>query len=140
MLEQFDVIHMGLAAGALLGLFLWLFEVYRLKTVSARARVAEKELGEMKAVPGKHEYRIEQFDVLWYPTVVYDKKSFAIKEIKVGAPNCLNCGVPLSIGAAEFSCGKCGFKCPESVVSVSIIDQLSDKTKRFFELRYPTGL
>ncbi len=137
---HFDYLHLGLTAVAIILLILWIFEMYRLKGVNARAREAETELADIKGAPGKHEFRLEQFSVLWYPTVTYDKKSFAIQEVKSGAPYCSKCGVPLSMGNGEFSCAKCGFKAPESVGNVAIIDQIADKAKAFFELRHPTGL
>ena len=140
MLEKFDYFHIGLPASTFIALGLWIFEMFRLHSVRGRAELAEKELAKIKAEPSKHEFRLEQFGVLWYPTVTYEGKSFTIKEVKSGAPNCLKCGVPLSVGGSELSCGKCGFKCAESVASLAIIDQIAAKAKAFFELRHPTGL
>jgi ribosomal protein S27AE len=135
-----DGIHIGLGVGFLITLVLWLFEASRRKAGVARAFAAEKELEGIKTAPGVHEYRVESFKVLWYPVVEYDRKSHAIKKITVGVPNCMECGVPLAAGSGEFACGKCGFKAPESVVAVQIMDQIAAKVKGYFELRYPTGL
>ncbi|PCI35996.1 MAG: hypothetical protein COB53_10435 [Elusimicrobia bacterium] len=135
-----DFIHLGLAAAALILLFLWVFEVFRLRAVRDRANAAEQELTKIHAAPAAHEFRIEQFGVLWYPTVHYKKKFFEIIDLKVGAPNCLTCGLPLSIGSTELSCAKCGFKCAESVASVAVLDQIAEKAKSFFQTRHPTGL
>lgn len=137
---QFDGIDIGLGVGFLITLSLWIFEAARRRRAIARAFAAERELGELKAAPGIHEYRIESFKVLWYPTVSYDRKTKEILSVKIGVPHCMECGVPLAAGRGEFSCGKCGFKAPESVVAVSIMDQITDKAKRYFQHRHPAGL
>ncbi|OIO10668.1 MAG: hypothetical protein AUJ52_03665 [Elusimicrobia bacterium CG1_02_63_36] len=137
---QFDGIDIGLGVGYLITLSLWFFEAYRRRRAAARAFAAERELGELKAAPGTHEYRIEAFKVLWYPVVTYNRKSKEILSVKAGLPHCMECGVPLAAGRGEFTCGRCGFEAPESVVAVSLMDQITAKAKAYFLHRHPTGL
>jgi len=135
-----QLIAAAAAAGlfAVLSLGLWA----RSRGASRRAEALAVELDKLRSAPHEHEYRIEQFDVLWFPTVIFEKGSSAEATAKSGLPHCRKCVTPLKAGDAgeEWACPGCGFKCPASVTDLTVMGTIEKTALQYFCERPPKEL
>ena len=132
-----DRSHFALAGGLCFVSLLWLFEAYRVKSAVARARAAEDELLRIKNRPRTHEFRVERPDAVWYPSVLSEKATGTILEVKTGVPHCRGCGLPLASGGGGFSCGKCSSSYPAALASEKELAEIGGLARRWFEARHP---
>lgn len=137
-----QIVAAVLGVVSLVLLILWLVARSRLKPFSERTAALEGEVRALRAKlaePPEHEYRIEQYNVLWFPRVKAPAKQGGEPQGKPGVPHCPKCIVPLKAGEAgrDWSCPKCDFHCPASVTDVVVMDSVLEIALRYFKERPP---
>lgn len=117
------------------GLLVWALALRRARA-SARADSAarERELAELKARPLEVEYRIERFDVLWYPVVTADPAARRVLKTLAGSPHCARCSVRLKSTGAErgWACPECGFHVAAALADLQVTDTVAQEALRYF--------
>lgn len=125
--------------GAALLLFVWaVAATAKAKARAARLARTEAELAELKTAPRDQEYRMERYDVLWFPVVTYKPLEKALTAVQAGSPHCPKCVKPLKAGPGEnWQCPGCGIQRPSSVVDVVVTDQIAGQAALWFLERHP---
>ncbi|MBI4056015.1 MAG: hypothetical protein HY399_00500 [Elusimicrobia bacterium] len=120
--------------GLLTLVLLWMKRRWKIKAVRLR-----EELQRLKSAPLQQEFRIERYDVLWFPVVTAAQGSREVLEIKPGVPHCKACAVPLSspLGKKEWACSQCGSKFVGSLVDVMVTDSVAQQALKYFQERHP---
>ncbi|MBI4377251.1 MAG: hypothetical protein HY549_12475 [Elusimicrobia bacterium] len=100
-----------------------------------RSQEMEKELIAIRAAAQTREFRIERFDLIWYPTVTYLPHSKRIVSIVPGAPHCRSCFAALSLKGEFWSCPSCGRQSPGSLGDLMVMDAITKETLKHFQER-----
>ncbi len=111
----------------------------------ARRRVAEleAELAAVKAADRSNEYRVDRFDLFWYPSVIYREAEKLLVRASPGVPFCRACVKALASQASQASqgagwkCPGCGALSPESIADTAATDSIMREAVRFFLARRP---
>ncbi|MBI3552994.1 MAG: hypothetical protein HY077_10805 [Elusimicrobia bacterium] len=123
----------GLAAAAVI-LVLLVFEKFRNLSLSARLAAAENELKMLKSSPETAELRVERYELLWFPAVVFSSTQKTLEKVSAGLPHCRQCVIALKLDGQEWVCPQCRARRPESVADVMITDSVEkEATKQFLE-------
>src|SRR5436309_2777310 len=119
MAAKFDLIH-----GALLLTIVGLI-AQRLRPrgdpikdqLNERVRELEGELRALKKAPEKIEYRIERYELLWFPLVAASREAREVLTVVCGLPHCKTCVRPLSVSreTADWVCAECRRRYPSSL-------------------------
>lgn len=128
-----------IAAGAAAVLAAAAYIKERLARVAARRRAdtLEGELKALKSRPEKHEFRLERFELLWFPTVTASPQDKLIQSVAPGVPHCKACLLPLSLEKNEWRCRQCSAIFPESLGDVQVTDSISNQALQWFQQRHP---
>lgn len=110
----------------------------RILAVLRQVKSLEADLERTRSEPVKWEYRLERYELLWYPVVTAAPDSKKIISIAPGIPHCMKCIVPLAThGAlAEWECSQCGAKHPESIVDAVVTDGIVNQALGYFKERH----
>lgn len=129
----FDQLHIALAAVAGLLLLRVLWDSWQKGRL--RKRLAELE-GQKQAVANgtkESEYRIERYDVLWFPAVVSSPTQKKVVQVKTGVPHCMACVLPLTMkGDSSWSCAKCAKRFQSSLIDVMVTDSINSQAVKYF--------
>ncbi len=132
-----DGLHAGLAIVASAMCALWISaKTETRKAVEAR-RKAEKALRELKEQPERAEFRVERFELLWFPVVTASIQTMEITGVNPGLPHCAKDAVPLGLDKNEWVCARCGSRHPESLADTMVLDTISDLAIKYFQERRP---
>ncbi len=138
---SFDVLHLllGLIAAGLTGFYL--LEHTSSSRLRRRLLEVEEEVVRLRAAgkaPEVREYRVERFDVLWFPQVSYRSASKEVLAVGPGVPHCKACVEPLksSGGRSEWACSRCGASFAESIVDLSSMDIVAGEALKWFLERF----
>lgn len=127
-------------AGAAAALFLlWaVIERVRASRLAGRAAALQAEVDALKSAPLKQEFRMDRFEVLWFPTVTASEAGKVVTQVVPGLPHCKSCVASLTLAADHsFSCGRCGAKFAASLADVFVTDSVSKDAVKFFQERHP---
>lgn len=129
----------GLAAAAALFLLVAAWKTWRSGRLRRERDALAARLKELESAPRRHEYRLERFDVLWFPVVTYEPASGEVLQVVAGAPHCPACAKALKAppGDGEWSCPGCGAKRPASVTDLAVSDSVAKQAREYF-LQRPT--
>ena len=85
------------AAGTAFLVALGLYIKERLARAAAQRRLltVKDELDSLKSRPDKHEYRLERYELLWYPTVTVSPQEKTILSAAPGLPHCRHLPAPV---------------------------------------------
>jgi len=125
-------------AFAALSLGFWM----KSRTARKQADALAAELAAIRGAPVEKEYRIEQFDVLWFPKVVFEPGSGEEARAAAGLPHCVKCVQPLKAGAGggAWACPACGGSHPASVTDLTVTGTIEKTALRYFCERPPRGV
>lgn len=96
----------------------------------------DEELRALKSRPERQEFRIERFDLLWYPAVTFSPGSQEIVAVSPGVPHCRACVAPLALNSGQWACAQCGARHPESLGDLMVIDSVTQQALKHFEERH----
>jgi hypothetical protein len=134
---QADGLHAGLSVALSLVGILWINELKRAQRAEELRAKAEKALRDSKNQPERAEFRIERFDLLWYPVVSASLETMRIDSVVVGVPHCGKCAVPLGLAGKEWACARCSARHPESVTDTMATDSVAQQAVKYFQERRP---
>lgn len=134
-MSRLDFVHGVLAALGLV--FLVLFAVERVRRLSARKSVArlEAELKEARKAGRTSQYRLERFDLLWFPTVVATEDNARVESVAPGLPHCKACVLPLRSRGDQWVCPQCESKHPDSLADLMATESIRKEAVKLFEER-----
>lgn len=127
------------AVGAVLVLAAIAYLKERLARSKAEARAATLE-GELKALrsrPEKHEFRVERFELVWFPTITASAQDQVISAVAPGVPHCRACMLPLVLEHQQWRCRQCAAQHPESLGDVQVTDAITNQALQWFQQRHP---
>ncbi|MFH1723098.1 MAG: hypothetical protein ABII00_00600 [Elusimicrobiota bacterium] len=103
-----------------------------------RAAALEAELAALRAKPVEREFRIERYDVLWFPVVTSSPAEKKVLGVKSGLPHCKKCALPLkaATGSEAWSCSACGAQSPASVTDLYVSDSIAKLALQYFQQRH----
>lgn len=129
----------AVAAGAfaLVAFALYIREASARKRAEARLAPIEAELQALKNRSEKHEFRIERFDLVWYPVVTVDPNAKTIQSAAPGVPHCKACILPLVLEKDAWACRQCGTKHAASLADLAVTDQIVRTALQYFQERHP---
>lgn len=132
----------GLAALAAAAAFFALLAAWKARQAGRFRRelgALAARLKEIESAPRRHEYRLERFDVLWFPVVTYAPETGEVLQVVAGVPHCPRCAKPLKAppGDGEWSCPSCGARRPASVTDLTVADSVAKQAREYF-LQRPT--
>lgn len=124
----------GLAAAALVVAagFAWAYA-----RAKARAAALEAELAVVLGADRHNEYRLERFDLIWYPVVSYQEKDKVLARASPGVPFCRKCVKPLAPDDEGWKCPGCGARSPDSIADTAATDSIVREAIRCFLQRRP---
>jgi ribosomal protein L37AE/L43A len=98
-----------------------------------------ERLTALASSPQEHEYRIEMFDVLWYPNITWSPKNNEVLKTSAGVPHCKDCSQALksSGDGKSWACPKCARTAPGTVTDIVVMDQVAEKALKYFTQRHP---
>lgn len=102
-----------------------------------RAVTLEAELKALKSRPEKHEFRVERFELLWFPTVTASPQDQTISSVAPGVPHCKPCLMPLALERGQWRCRQCAALHPESLGDVQVTDSITSQALQWFQQRHP---
>jgi hypothetical protein len=110
-----------------------------LGAAQAKAAELEAQLAAQRSAPLEREYRIELFDLAWFPLVKVDPIKNSVLEVQAGLPHCRACVTPLkpAQGSSEWACPKCGARRPSTVADLAVIDDVKKSALALFRQRHP---
>ncbi|MFA5140630.1 MAG: hypothetical protein WC728_15485 [Elusimicrobiota bacterium] len=119
--------------------FAWRRSKSALEAARAGAAKLEAQLAAQRSAPMEREYRVELFDLLWFPLVKADPAGKSVLEVQAGLPHCRACVAPLKSaqGSSEWACPKCGARRPNSVADLAVIDDVKKAALALFRQRHP---
>lgn len=126
---------LGITVAALL----WLY----MKERMAKCRAEENfesiraELQALRSRPRNHEFRVERFELLWFPNVSVSDQERVILGVSAGVPHCRPCLLPLSLDRGQWACRQCAARHPESLGDLMVIDSISKQALAWFQERHP---
>lgn len=97
-----------------------------------RGRELEGELATLRETPKTNEYRLERFDLVWYPAVTYAEKDKLVTKASPGVPHCKTCVVPLASSGGGWKCPGCRTVRPDSIADTAATDSVVKEAMRFF--------
>ena len=100
----------------------------------------ESARGELQALRGRpeiHEFRLERFDLVWFPEISISSHDRMILGVTPGVPHCRGCLIPLSLQSGNWTCRQCSGKYPESLADLSVLDSISKQALTWFQQRHP---
>ena len=82
----------------------------------------------------EREYRVERFDVLWYPVVSFSPASKTVSGARAGLPHCKSCVLPLGSGGSDggWVCPRCKTAYPASLADLAVVDTVGREALRYF--------
>jgi hypothetical protein len=125
-------------AGAVIGLLAGLVLSGRARRKAQTER--DEALGELQALrskPGKQEFRLERFELLWFPVVTFSEKDRSILSAAPGVPHCRACLIPLALNHESWDCRQCGGRHAASLADTAVTDAIVNEALRFFSERHP---
>lgn len=128
----FDQLHIALATAAAVLFLRVLWDHWQKKKLRKRLVEAEGKLQASVNGNRENEYRVERYDVLWFPTVVSSPSKKQILQVKPGVPHCLTCVAPLSMKGAQWACAKCGKSFESSLADVMVADSVNAQAVKYF--------
>lgn len=135
---QLDTLHYMLGA---LALVLGLGAIWAGRgkgPLRAHAAQLAKELAALKSAPKEQEFRLEQYELLWFPTMTYSEKEKKILKAVVGVPHCIKCCVPIKVmDQKEWHCPRCEKRYPASVTDLTVMDSIEALARKYFVERHP---
>ena len=99
--------------------------------------VARSELKALRSKAEIQEYRLERYDLVWYPAITYSPPDLAILSAAPGVPHCRACIVPLVLERGEWLCRQCAAKHPESLADLTVTDSIVNQALKWFQERHP---
>lgn len=128
-----------LAFLALILLIALLLALKRGSRLSGELAALQDEVQAAKSAPKQHEYRLVQYDILWYPVLTLNEAEKKILKVTAGFPYCKDCGERIKEmdGGKEWACPKCDFRCAASVTDVAVMDSVNAIVVKFYQQRYP---
>lgn len=103
-----------------------------------RAVALEDELERLRTAPRSNEYRVERFDLAWFPTVVYREGEKLVAQVSPGVPYCKGCSKPLAARpGGGWRCGGCGDQRSDSVADTCATDSVVREGLASFLQRHP---
>ncbi|MEE8425435.1 MAG: hypothetical protein V3S11_06380 [Elusimicrobiota bacterium] len=128
-----------LAFLALVLLIAFLLALKRGSRLSGELAALQDEMTALKSAPKRHEYRLEQYDILWYPVLTLNEAQKKILKATAGFPYCKDCGERIKEmdGGVQWGCPKCDFRCAASVTDVVVMDSVNAKVVKFYQQRHP---
>jgi hypothetical protein len=136
-LPQVDGLHAALSCFVTLGFVLWGNARSAVTRAEAKLAKAEKLLKEMRERPETAEFRIERFELLWFPVVTASVQTMEITNVVVGVPHCGKCAVPLGLEKGEWVCARCGARHPETLADTMVLDTVAQQAIKYFQERRP---
>lgn len=132
-----DALHATLALLASVMGALWVRAASQARRDGQARLKAEKALRELRERPETAEFRIERFDLLWFPVVTASVQEMMITAVNPGVPHCGKCAVPLGIDGKEWACARCGARHPETLSDTMVLDTISQLAVKYFQERRP---
>lgn len=134
---SFDILHLLLAIIAAAVTAFYLLERTSAGRLRRRLLDSEEEMIRLRTAgkgPETREYRIERFDVLWFPTVTFRSAAREADSCAAGVPHCKACVEPLtsSGGRSAWGCPKCAAQFPESLVDLATTDMVAGEAMKWF--------
>ena len=125
-------------AGAVVGFLLGLALAGR----GRRKAQAERDaaLGELQALrsrPGKQEFRLDRYELLWFPVVTFSEQDKTILSAAPGVPHCRSCLIPLALNHESWDCRQCGKRNAASLADTAVTDSIVNEALRYFSERHP---
>lgn len=136
-LPKVDGLHSALSLAVTALTMLWFNAREDKKRVQQQKQALEKQLRELKEQPERAEFRIERFDLIWYPTVTASIQTMEVTNVAVGVPHCGKCAVPLGLDKNEWVCARCNARHPESIADSMVTDTVSKQAIQYFKERRP---
>ena len=80
------------------------------------------------------EFRLERFDVLWYPRVSYSPVSKTVAKARAGLPHCKSCVLPLSVSPSDgkWACSRCRTAYATTLADLAVVDSIEREALRYF--------
>ncbi|MBI4349544.1 MAG: hypothetical protein HY553_22100 [Elusimicrobia bacterium] len=97
-----------------------------------RAAQLEVESARLREEPKTNEYRLERFDLVWYPAVTYAERDKLVVKAASGVPHCKACVAPLSSSGKGWKCPGCQTMRPETIADTAATDSVMKEALRFF--------
>ena len=127
----------GLGAGLALAVAVYFAGRAAKSSAEARLAQAEAELKALKSRSEKQEYRLERFDLVWFPTVSFSPSEKTVLNAAPGLPHCRKCLLPLSQDRGEWACRQCAARFPDSLADLAVTDQITKQALQWFLERHP---
>jgi len=138
MLAGLDIVH-GILIVLVIGLGVIVAKL-RARTDEPLREEIEALKGELRVLKGKpleKEYRLEQFELLWFPVVTYEPAEKRILKVAAGLPYCPACtAIMKAVDGKEWKCSRCDRRCPASVTDLTVMDTLENKVREYFIARH----
>lgn len=118
-------------------LVLYLVEKRRAGALAAQLRESQALAASFKTAPQTFEYRVERFELIWYPLLTVSPAERAITAAAAGLPHCRNCAVAFKSEGKDWACPKCNDRRPETVADTMVVDSVIKEAVKFFLDRHP---
>lgn len=129
-----EIVSLGVAAAcAVLAAALWAAR----SRASQKIEALERELEALRQAERSNEYRVERFDLAWFPFVCYREGEKLVTRAGPGVPHCKACVKPLASQDGAWRCAGCGDRRPDSVADTVATDSVTVEAVRFFLQRHP---
>ena len=133
---KFDALH-GALALAVIGLVAALLRPRKeSQNNDALKRIGEleRELNSLKTAPKKIEYRIERYELLWFPVVTASPQSQEVLSVVCGLPHCRSCLRPLTVSreTGDWLCAECQQRYPASLSDTMVTDGIEKDAVKYF--------
>ena len=116
---------------------LCLWAAARRRKAEAALATAQAELQALRSKPSQQEFRMERFELIWYPVITYSASDQAILSAAPGVPHCRACILPLVLERGEWLCRQCASKHPESLADMLVTDSIVAQALKYFQERHP---
>lgn len=126
-----------LVVALLFALLLYIKERVGRHQAQERLDALKLELKSVLSRAEKHEYRIERFELLWFPTVTASAQTKEILAVAPGMPHCKACAIPLGFDRDLWTCRQCGAQHPTTLADLMVTDTIGKQALKFFQERHP---
>ena len=111
----------------------------KISLLETRLEALRKDNEKLRSGPQTWEYRIERFDVVWFPMLTTAPATREITQLNAGLPHCPSCVRPLGISGhdGEWACSKCQAKFAGSLADLAVTDVVNKQALRYFQERHP---